>query len=155
MAKMKCKTKTKLKLLCRLVVSVFVVIWITDLPWIDLEQILNQESDLQFNLISLSATIGGFLFAGISLFISTFESERIKAKWDCGYLDKVYLGAFVGIFLNVLTIFAALAMVLMTLDKPIQLLILRWEIVLILTSLVFFVFNSFDLIRLLDRTKRD
>lgn len=155
MAKMKCKTKTKLKLLCRLVVSVFVVIWLTGLPWIDLEQILNQESDLQFNLISLSATIGGFLFAGISLFISTFESERIKTKWECGYLDKIYLGAFVGIFLNVLTIFAALAMVLMTLDKSIQLLILRWEIVLILTSLVFFVFNSFDLIRLLDRTKRD
>ena len=61
---------------------------------------------------------------------------------------------FTGIFLNVLTIFAALAMVIMVLEEPVQLIILRAEIVLILASLVFFVWNSFDLISMFGKTKK-
>lgn len=154
MIKMKRKLKEKIKLTIRLAITIFAAVWLTNSPWIDLEQVLARETDLQFNLISLSATIGGFLFTGISLFVSTIESKGIKDLWDYGYLERVYLGAFVGIFLNVLTIFAALAMVLMKLDGSVQLLILQAEIVLILTSLVCFVWNSFNLIRLLGRTQK-
>lgn len=154
MSRMTRKTKEAFELLFRLVLIVPAAIGLTYLPWIDLKEVLKRGEDFQYNLISLSATVGGFLFTGISLLTATIENDLIKSLWNNNYLDDIYLGAFTGIFLNVLTIFAALAMVIMVLEEPVQLIILRAEIVLILASLVFFVWNSFDLISMFGKTKK-
>lgn len=136
-----------------LLLSFFFIYKLTCSTFIDLKKVLDLGTDFQFNLLSISATIGGFLFTGISIFITTIENGRIKKLWKHNYLDNIYRVAFVGIFLNLLTIFAALAMIILVMDEPMQLRIIRTEIILIVVSLFFFVWNVYDLIFVLKQTK--
>ena len=45
---------------------------------INLQKIKDLEDDFQYNAISMSSIIGGFLFTGISILISVIDKERIK-----------------------------------------------------------------------------
>ena len=135
-------------------VFVFLTYKFTGSPFINLRKILDLGIDFQFNLLSISATIGGFLFTGISIFIATIENGRIKRLWDHNYLDNIYRVAFVGISLNVLTFFAALAMIIMVMDEPMQLCIIRAEITMIVVSLICFIWDVYYLIFVLKRTKK-
>ena len=140
-------------LLIVFVCSVAITTRIIYLPCVDLKRILGLGIDFQYNLISTSAIIGGFLFTGVSIFISTIENGRIKRLWDHNYLDNVYRVAVLGIVLNVLTIFAALVMVIVTLDEAQSLIVLRVEIVLLIVSLVLFIWNVCQLVNVLTKTK--
>lgn len=123
-------------------------------PSVDLKRIiLEQGIDFQYNLISTSAIIGGFLFTGVSIFISTIENGRIKRMWDHNYFDNLYRVAILGILLNVLTIFAALVMIIVTLNEVQSLWVLRMEIVLLVESLILFVWNVLQLVGVLKKTK--
>lgn len=123
-------------------------------PSVDLKRIiLEQGIDFQYNLISTSAIIGGFLFTGVSIFISTIENGRIKRMWDRNYFDNLYRVAILGILLNVLTIFAALVMIIVTLNEALSLWVLRVEIVLLVESLILFVWNVLQLVGVLKKTK--
>lgn len=120
---------------------------------VDLTMIQELGNDIQFNLISTSATIGGFLFTGISILISAIGNKRIERLWDHNYLNNVYRAATVGISANVATILAALAMLFLVLEEKIQLIIVRVEIISILTSVIFFIWSVLDLVFVLSSMK--
>lgn len=155
MTNMNRKSTELVKFFMGLFLAVLVSAVLTFLPWIDLKEVLLLGKDLQFNLISTAATIGGFLFTGMSIFLTTIENRRVKRLWENHYLDNIYRVAIVGIICNVLTIIAALAMVVITMDEVIQFWFIRTEIFLILVSLIFFVWNVFDLVFVLSKMKKE
>jgi hypothetical protein len=65
----------------------------------------------------------------------------------------VYRAATVGITANVATILAALAMLFLVLEEKTQLIILRIEIITVLTSVLFFIWSVLDLVFVLSRMK--
>lgn len=136
-----------------LIVSLLASIFLSFSSLVNVEQILELGNDLQYNLIATSATIGGFLFTGISILISAISNKRIERLWDNKYLDNVYRAAFIGILANILTILSALAMVFLTLESNIQTICMRVEIVCVLCSLIFFAWCVLDLVFILTRMK--
>lgn len=64
--------------------------------------------DFQYNIITLAATMGGFLFTGVSILISVIDKSSIKSYWDNHYLDVLNYSAFTGIGLFIVVIIMAL-----------------------------------------------
>ena len=52
---------------------------------INLQKIKDLGDDFQYNAISMSSVIGGFLFTGIGILISVIDKDRIKRLWDNNY----------------------------------------------------------------------
>lgn len=151
--KSKVERKNWIVLSIILLTSLGAAIGLTFTPLVDLMRIKELGNDFQYNLISTSATIGGFLFTGVSILISAIGNGRIERLWEHNYLNNVYRAAVVGIVANVLTILAALATVFLVLDENTQLLIIRAEIISVLVSLIFFICSVFDLVFILSRMK--
>ena len=128
-------------------------IMLTFTPWVDLGKIKELGNELQYNFISTSATIGGFLFTGVSILISALGNKGIERLWNHNYLNNVYRTAMVGISANVVTILSALALILLVLDEQKQLLIIRIEIVTVLVSVIFFIWSVLDLVFVLSGMK--
>ena len=136
-----------------LVLSLGATILLTFTSLVDVTKIKELGNDFQYNLISTSATIGGFLFTGVSILISAIGNKRIERLWDHNYLNNVYRAAIVGLAANVATILAALAMLFLMLEEKAQLIIIRIEIVTVLTSVIFFIWSVLDLVFVLSRMK--
>lgn len=136
-----------------LALSLGATILLTFTSLVDVTKIKELGNDFQYNLISTSATIGGFLFTGVSILISAIGNKRIERLWDHNYLNNVYRAAIVGIAANVATILAALAMLFLMLEEKAQLIIIRIEIVTVLTSVIFFIWSVLDLVFVLSRMK--
>ena len=82
------KAKNIVKLGGAVVVSAGVSAIVLKCPYFNVLDFGSCNKDFHYNVISMSATIGGFLFTGISILISTLEKERIKRLWDYNYLDN-------------------------------------------------------------------
>ena len=136
-----------------LVLSIASTTFLTYSSLVDLKAIRELGNDIQFNLISTSATIGGFLFTGVSILISAIGNKRIERLWDHNYLNNVYRAATVGISANVATLLSALAMLFLVLEEKVQLAIIRIEIIAILTSVIFFIWSVLDLVFILSCMK--
>lgn len=136
-----------------LVLSITLTTFLTFSSLVDLKKIKDLGNDIQFNLISTSATIGGFLFTGISILISAIGNKHIERLWDHNYLNNVYRAATVGIAANVATILAALAMLFLVLKEKVQLIIIRIEIITVLLSVIFFIWSILDLVFVLSSMK--
>ena len=136
-----------------LILSILATTFLTFSSLVNLSTIRNLGNDIQFNLISTSATVGGFLFTGISILISAIGNKRIERLWDHNYLNNVYRAATVGIAANVATILAALAMLFLVLEEKTQLIIIRIEIITVLVSVIFFIWSVLDLVFVLSSMK--
>jgi acid phosphatase family membrane protein YuiD len=117
--------------------------------------IINAGNDIQFNIISFSAIIGGFLFTGISILVSIIDKERIKRLWEHNYLDNLYRSASVGIFANITSIIAALTLVLCITCGLISKILIIAEIFCIILSLVEFSWCATKLFSVLRKLKND
>ena len=104
------KTKNWLKLIALILVSVVFILVLFKKNIIDVTKILELGEDFQYNAISTSSIIGGFLFTGIGILISTIDKERIRRLWEHNYLDNLYRAAFVGMGSNLVTIICAFAL---------------------------------------------
>ena len=102
------KAKNIAKLGGALAISAGASVLVLECPYFNISLFLKCNVDFHYNAISMSATIGGFLFTGISILISTLEKSRIKRLWDYNYLDNLYRAAFIGISANVVTLVVAL-----------------------------------------------
>lgn len=133
------KKKNWIKIILVLVLSIAFSCIMVNTNVINIMSIVEEATEFQYNLISMSSIIGGFLFTGISILISTIDKSRIKRLWDNHYLDNLYRSAFVGMISNVLTIFVSFLYLVCDLSAEIKLMIIRIEIVLVFVGLVFFV----------------
>ena len=146
--------KNWIKLILVFILSITAAIILTTSSFFDIEQITTLGEDLQYNFISTSATIGGFLFTGISILISAIGNKRIERLWENSYLNNLYRAAFIGIVSNICTILSALALVVLTLSEKATQMAVRAEIISVFVSLVFFGWSVLDLLFILSRMKQ-
>lgn len=101
----KIKNWVKFILVCFFSLSFSVVLFYKGI--IDAEKLIGLNEDFQYNIITMSATIAGFLFTGVGLLISAIDKPHIKRLWDNNYLDNLYRAAFIGIISNIVSIISA------------------------------------------------
>lgn len=118
---------------------------------IDLDKDILKSENFQYNVISMSATISGFLFTGISILISVMDKTRIKRLWDNHFLDNLYRAAFVGMISNIITIVLAIILLCCNLGYKAKNIIIEIEITALIVGLVFFAWCIKQLIFILPR----
>ncbi|MBR0457333.1 MAG: hypothetical protein IJJ01_11775 [Firmicutes bacterium] len=143
------------KLIIVLFLSVGVPVFLIQRALINIDSILIMGADFHFNMISMSAVIGGFLFTGISILISAISNERIQRLWDNNYLDNLYRAAFVGMIGNVLTIIVAIIYLCVLLPKETGIILIKIEIITIFIALVFFIWSIIYLVFIVTKMKND
>lgn len=147
------KKKNWISLVLHLIVSFTVAIVFVNLPIHSFTSLIN-DNDFYYNCITLSSIIGGFLFTGISILISTLDIERIKRLWNNNYLDNLYRSAFSGIILNVFSIVLAIFL-LCNKESGIQALFVKIELVFILVGIIFFIWCIRQLMFVISRLKNN
>lgn len=130
--------KNWIKLFAVLLLSIGVTVALFNSTLFDIQQIKMLESDFHYNAISMSATIGGFLFTGISILISTIDKDRIKRLWDNDYLNNLHRAAIVGMVSNVASIVSAFFLMILELDDKVTEKLLYIEISSLIVGIVFF-----------------
>ena len=138
-----------------LLLSIGVPLLLIYLKLINTDSIVALGADFHYNMISMSAIIGGFLFTGISILISAIDKERIQRLWQNNYLDNLYRAAFVGMISNVLTIIAAVIYLCANHNENIGIFLIDAEFVTLVVGLVFFVWSIKHLIFIISRMKDD
>lgn len=145
--------KLVLVLLCSLIVAYFIV----NSSFIDLDRIAMQGAPFQYNLLSTSSIIAGFLFTGISILLSVIDKDRIRRLWEHNYLDNLYRVAFIGIMTCIITATMALVSLIGNLPDSSLLIVLKIELVSLIISIIFFswcVIRLFTIIKKLKPTKK-
>lgn len=147
--------KNKLVLFTLLLLTIIVSVLLIKYSIIDTSKILLQGNDFQYNVISMSAIIGGFLFTGISILISAIDKPRIKRLWEHNYLDNLYRSSFIGMFSNVITIITAFILLCCCVNDKLQSVFIYIEVVTFIIGIVFFMYCIKHLIFIVKRMKTD
>ena len=134
-----------------LLLSIVVPFLLFQYSLIDIEGIVALGADFHYNMISMSAIIGGFLFTGISILISAIDKERIQRLWQNNYLDNLYRAAFVGMIANVLTIIAAVLFLCAIHTEKTGIILIKAEFVTLFVGLVFFIWSIKHLLFIITR----
>ena len=137
-----------------LLLSIVVPFLLFQCSLIDIEGIVALGADFHYNMISMSAIIGGFLFTGISILISAIDKERIQRLWQNNYLDNLYRAAFVGMISNVLTIIAALVYLWVAYDEKFEIILIKAEFIMLFVGLVFFIWSIKHLLFIITRMRK-
>ena len=122
---------------------------------IDINRILSLGEDFQYNIISMSAVIGGFLFTGISILMSAIDKERIERLWKNNYLDNLYRAAFTGMISNLISIVSALTNLCVTCSERVVLWIIRIEVVTLFVGIIFFAWCIYYLLFIITRINKE
>jgi hypothetical protein len=130
------RVKNWIFLIIVLVISISVPIVLIWRGVIDIEKVKELGNDFQYNLISLSSVICGFLFTGLSILTSVVDKERIKRLWDHNYLDNLHRAAVIGMIVMVITIVLPCIFLLCSINDCTQEMIVRIEIVALFIGLV-------------------
>lgn len=147
------RKKNWVKLIAITIITVALVLFLIYKKYIDINQIIMMGNDYQYNAISLSSIIGGFLFTGIGILISAIDKDRIKRLWEHNYLDNLYRSSFGGILCNIFTIVLTFAYLCLTLSDKIKNIVICCQTTLIVLGLVYFVWCVKQLLFILKRMK--
>lgn len=145
------KKKNWLKLISVCVFSILFSILIFWKGIIDVEKIALLGEDFQYNIITMSATIGGFLFTGVGILISAIDKPHIKRLWDNYYLDNLYRAAFLGITSNIVTIISAFMFICEIMTKYQYLIYV--EITSLIIGIIFFCWCIKKLLSIMKKMK--
>lgn len=143
--------KNWIKLIIILCCSIIISIVLICKGKINVRYINELGVEFQYNMISMSSIIGGFLFTGISILISVIDKERIKRMWDNNYLDNLYRCAFIGMISNIVTIIIAL--IILCSDCTIKMILTKIEMVIVIVGIVCFVWCITKLFSLIKKLK--
>ena len=126
----------------KLIVILFLAIGVSfalfNSPLFDIQKINAHGPDFHYNTISMSATIGGFLFTGISILISTIDKDRIKRLWENNYLNNLYRAAIAGMISNVASIVLAFLLMILEFDNSTKEKFMYAEISTLIIGIIFF-----------------
>ena len=147
------RRKNWIKLFVVLFLSVFGSALLVFQSSFDVERIREMGRDFQYNVISTSAIIGGFLFTGISILISTIDKDRIKRLWNNNYLDNLYRSAFVGMISNVITIIVAFVILCLPMKEKVENNLFYIETTGLIVGLVFFLWCVKKLVSIISKLK--
>lgn len=121
---------------------------------IDIEKTIDLGEEFQYNIISMSSVIAGFLFTGLGILLSTIDKERINRLWEYDYLDCLYYAAFGGISSNIVTIIVAFIYLLHNCIEKTKYILVAIEIITIICALGFFIWCMWQLKFIITRLKK-
>lgn len=136
-----------------LILSIGIPFVLIQLGIIDVEKVKELGNDFQYNLISLSSVICGFLFTGLSILTSVIDKERIRRLWDNNYLDNLHRSAVVGMVDMVITIVFPCILLICPITENAQFLILKIEIVALFVGVVELLICIRELVYVINRLK--
>ena len=142
-----------LKLLLVSFITVAFAVGLIMSPIVNGSEIMVFGNDFQFNLLNFSGVLAGFLFTGIGILISTIDKERIKRLWDHHYLDNLYYCAALGILANIMVILLGLVFVGCNLSNVNRVYLVDTQIVFLILGLVYFIWCTLKLIKLMSRMR--
>ena len=142
------KKRNIIKLIIILFLSILLSILLLKLNLFDIKTFQELGNDFQYNAITVSATIAGFLFTGISLLISTIGYDHIKRLWDNNYLDNLYRAGFIGIAANIITIILAVIVLYANIEEKIEYYMINIQYLSMVLSFVFFIWCLKKIIRI-------
>ena len=143
------KNWAKLVVVCFLAIIFSIFIFWQDI--INVKDLEDLGADFQYNIITMSATIGGFLFTGVGILISAIDKPHIKRLWDNYYLDNLYRSAFLGIISNIISIISAFLILCKTFESVKCLIYV--EITSLIVGMIFFCWCIKKLISIIRRMK--
>ena len=111
--------------------------------------------DFQYNLLSFSGVLAGFLFTGVGILISAIDKERIKRLWYNRYLDNLYHCAALGILCSIFTILTVFSELFCTFSKEIQKKILEFQVLFIILGMVYFIWCTYMLIGFISKMRKE
>lgn len=147
------KLKNAIKFIIVFAVTVTISIILLKTNIINIATIIDLDNEFQYNLISVSATIGGFSFTGISVLIAVIDKERVKRLWDNNYLDNLYRTSFIGIISNVFTIIFSFIILFCNPDGKVLDTFVYIEIISLILGVVFFIWCVLRLMSLVKKLK--
>ena len=112
------------------------------------------DNNYQYNVITLSATLAGFLFTGISILISVIDKENINRFWKYHYLDALCITSFLGIFIFLITILLSLLFVLFNILNFNEYILFKIQIILIWNGVANFLYCIKELIFVIKQIKK-
>lgn len=143
------KNWAKLVVVCFIAIIFSIFIFWQDI--INVKDLEDLGADFQYNIITMSATIGGFLFTGVGILISAIDKPHIKRLWDNYYLDNLYRSAFLGIISNIISIISAFLILCKTFESVKYLIYV--EITSLIVGMIFFCWCIKKLISIIKRMK--
>ena len=130
--------KNWIRLIILLILPIGISVILFNSSLFDIQKIEALGIDFHYNTISMSATIGGFLFTGISILISTIDKDRVKRLWDNNYLNNLYRSAIVGMISNIVSIVSAFFLMILEFEDAIRVKLIYVEISSLIIGIVFF-----------------
>lgn len=115
----------------------------------------NIDKDFHYNIITLSATLAGFLFTGISILISVIDKNSIEHYWKMNYLDGLCINAFIGIIVFVISIVLAVIFILFNVFEFGNYIMFKVQIVLVWIGIVDFLYCIKELVFIVKELKKD
>ena len=148
------KIKNSIKLLLVIIITLIVSVLVLKTGIINTQTIITLNNEFQYNLISVSATIGGFLFTGISILLAVIDKDRIKRLWDNNYLDNLYRTSFIGILSNIITIILSFIILFCNTSAKALNFLIYFEIFSLILGIVFFIWCVIRLMLLIKKLKQ-
>ncbi|MCM1333469.1 MAG: hypothetical protein NC084_06160 [Bacteroides sp.] len=144
-----------ISLIVTLIITILVIVVLCESSVLSLHNVQSLGNDFQYNIISTSSTIAGFLFTAISILLSALNKDRIKRLWENHYLDNLYRFAFVGIVANIISIIVAIVILCFSIAETFAWMVAMIEMVSLAVGIVFFTCCTFKLLRLVNKMKTD
>ncbi|WBW95266.1 hypothetical protein [Oceanirhabdus sp. W0125-5] len=106
-----------------------------------------------FNFLTINSILAGFLFTGLGIMISGLSKEKVLRLESAGYLDKYYFAIYTAIFLNILSIVAAIMIIYNEKYNTIDF-ILYMEQISLLLSIIFFIKSMNNLRKIINKIRK-
>lgn len=135
--------------------TIMVTVILTNKNIISIDIINKLGKEFQYNLLSFSGVLAGFLFTGIGILVSAIDKERIKRLWYNRYLDNLYYCAGLGVLCSILVALTVFGKLFCTFSDAIQEKILEAQILFIMLSMVYFVWCTYMLIGLISKMRKN
>ena len=116
-------------------------------------KLLAGNKEFFYNMISLAAVLGGFLFTGLSVLISLVGHERISLLWENNYLDNLYYVVCLGMISSVITIICSIFILIIIASEIVKILITKLLVVSVVYDIVLFVWAILRLFNLVKKIK--
>lgn len=98
--------KTSKKELWRFIAITLMIIIITIFA-LSLNLVSLGNKEIYSYILTVSSVMGGFMFAGLGILVSTITTTAIKRFWDGHYLDNLYRASVWGLICDVLSMLIA------------------------------------------------
>lgn len=100
--------------------------------------------DFQFNLLSFSAILAGFMFTALSLLLSVNDNKLINEMKKLKLWDTIHKTLIAGIYISLCSIFIAALIIFITLGDTLARTLSFFQLNFIILSIVLFLFAVID-----------